>query len=239
MKHNAYLNILINYMSYFKGIGRKSGSYTGRKLPLIGLLKNKKHTIFNEYIAGSGVGASSVATRRLKKQRSRIKKRTPPKPIYPELDDNNVYVVGDGEMDFDTILEEEINALPSGTTIDLGGNENEIVDVEVYTAFAQSQIEKVSTSTTITSLAFATFSEKNIVNSAVKTIDSAPNINELLSSDDYNVIAYKPIINSSSSVDDAKISQYTTHTFINTGTSTTGGIPNIEYIVTITEFIPL
>ena len=47
-------------MSYFKGIGRKSGSYTGRKLPLIGLLENKKHTIFNEYTVGSGVGASSV-----------------------------------------------------------------------------------------------------------------------------------------------------------------------------------
>jgi hypothetical protein len=228
-------------MSYFKGIGRKSGSYTGRKLPLIGLLENKKHTIFNEYTVGSGVGASSVATRRLKKQRARIKKCTPPEPIYPELDENEYFKISDTITTLNSALEAQVNALPSGTTIDLGTNSNKIVDVGVYTTYATSQIEEVSKSTTITSLTFATISEENIADSAVSSSEGdASNINALLSSDDYNVITSEPIINSiSSGGDDSNISQYTTHTFINTGTSTTGGIPNIEYVMTITEFMPL
>lgn len=226
-------------MSYFKGIGRKSGSYTGRKLPLIGLLENKKHTIFNEYTPGSGVGASSVATRRLKKQRARIKKCTPPEPIYPELDENEYFEISDSIDIFTPALETQVNALPSGTTIDLGTNSNKIVDVGVYTTYATSQIEEVSKSTTITSLTFATISEENIADSAVSSSeDGTSNINDLLSSTGkYNVITSEPIINSISS--NTNISQYTTHTFINTGTTTTTGIPNIEYIMTITEFIPL
>lgn len=225
-------------MSYFKGIGRKSGSYTGRKLPLIGLLENKKHTIFNEYTVGSGVGASSVVTRRLKKQRARIKKCTPPEPIYPELNENEYFEISDTINEFTQELEAQINALPSETTIDLGSDDNKIVDASVFTVYATSQIEEVSKSTTITSLTFTTISEENVADSAVET-NNASNINDLLSSDDYNVITSEPIINSSSSIDDANISLYTTHTFINTGTSTTGGIPNIEYVMTITEFMPL
>ena len=225
-------------MSYFKGIGRKSGSYTGRKLPLIGLLENKKHTIFNEYTVGSGVGASSVVTRRLKKQRARIKKCTPPEPIYPELNENEYFEISDTINEFTQELEAQINALPSETTIDLGSDDNQKVDASVFTVYATSQIEEVSKSTTITSLTFTTISEENIADSAVET-NNALNINKLLSSDDYKVITSEPIINSSSSIDDANISLYTTHTFINTGTSTTGGIPNIEYVMTITEFMPL
>lgn len=225
-------------MSYFKGIGRKSGSYTGRKLPLIGLLENKKHTIFNEYTVGSGVGASSVVTRRLKKQRARIKKCTPPEPIYPELNENEYFEISDTINEFTQELEAQINALPSETTIDLGSDDNKIVDASVFTVYATSQIEEVSKSTTITSLTFTTISEENVADSAVET-NNALNINKLLSSDDYDVITSEPIINSSSSIDDANISLYTTHTFINTGTSTTGGIPNIEYVMTITEFMPL
>jgi hypothetical protein len=227
-------------MSYFKGIGRKSGSYTGRKLPLIGLLENKKHTIFNEYIVGSGVGASSVVTRRLKKQRARIKKCAPPEPILPELDDNEIFVINDDESHFDGTLEAQVNALPSGTTIDLGDIRNRDVDGEVYITYAKSQIEKVSksTSTTVTSITFATISEENIADSAVNT-NRDSNINELLSSTEYNIITSEPIINTSSSGDDVNVSLYTTHTFINTGTSNAGGKLNIEYVMTITEFIPL
>lgn len=228
-------------MSYFKGIGRKSGSYTGRKLPLIGLLENKKHTIFNEYVPGSDVGASSVVTRRLKKQRARIKKCTPPEPIYPELDENEYFEISDTITTLNSALEAQVNALPSGTTIDLGTNSNKIVDVGVYTTYATSQIEEVSKSTTITSLTFATISEENIADSAVSSReDEISNINALLSSaGKYNVITSEPITNTiSEDVGDTNISQYTTHTFINTGTTTTG-IPNIEYIMTITEFIPL
>lgn len=225
-------------MSYFKGIGRKSGSYTGRKLPLIGLLENKKHTIFNEYTVGSGVGASSVATRRLKKQRARIKKCTPPEPIYPELDENEYFEISDSIESFTPQLEAQVNALPSETTIDLGSADNKPVDVGVYTTYATSQIEEVSKSTTITSLTFATISEENIADSAVSS--KGVSINTLLSSaGKYNVITSEPIINTiSEDVDDTNISQYTTHTFINSGTLT-DGIPNIEYIMTITEFIPL
>ena len=226
-------------MSYFKGIGRKSGSYTGRKLPLIGLLENKKHTIFNEYTVGSGVGASSVATRRLKKQRARIKKCTPPVPIYPELDENEYFEISDDIDTFTSELEAQINALPSETTIYFGTNENRVVDEQIYKTRSQSTIEKVSTSTTVTSLTFATISEENIADSAVET-NGVSNVNVLLSSaGKYNVITSEPIINTiSEDVDGTNISQYTTHTFINTGT-TTNGIPNIEYIMTITEFIPL
>ena len=230
-------------MSYFKGIGRKSGSYTGRKLPLKGLLENKKHTIFNEYTAGSGVGASSVVTRRLKKQRAIIKKCAPPKPIIPELDENEYFEINDNIRTFNPTLEEQVNALPSGTTINLGNTDNNPVDVGVYITKSKSLIEQVSTSTTITSLSFATISEENIVNSAVSSSNDASNdassINDLLSSDNYNVITSEPIINSSSSVNDENISLYTTHIFINTGTTDTNGIPNIEYVMTITEFIPL
>lgn len=225
-------------MSYFKGIGKKSGSYTGRKLPLIGLLENKKHTIFNEYTVGSGVGASSVATRRLKKQRAKIKKCAPPKPIIPELDENEYFEISDDISAFNSALEEQVNALPSGTTINLGDTSNNIVDAGVYTTYATSQIEQVTSG--ITSLSFATISKENIVNRAVNNSNEASinSINDLLSSDDYNVIASEPIINTSSASDDANISLYTTHTFINTGT-TTNQIPNIEYIITITEFLPL
>ena len=221
-------------MSYFKGIGRKSGSYTGRKLPLVGLLENKKHTIFNEYIVGSGVGASSVVTRRLKKQRARIKKCTPPEPILPEIGDNEYFVIDDDISTFNSILEGQINALPLGTTINLGDVSDNNVDENVYTTYAKSHLDELK-NTNINSLTFTTISEENIANSAAS---SSSSINELLSSTgEYNVITSEPIINSINTNDDSNISQYTTHTFINTGIS--GGIHQIEYVMTITEFIPL
>jgi hypothetical protein len=222
-------------MSYFKGIGRKSGSYTGRKLPLVGLLENKKHTIFNEYTPGSGVGASSVATRRLKKQRARIKKCIPPEPIYPELDENEYFEISDDIKSFTPQLEAQVNALPSGTTINLGNNTNKIVDENVYTTRAKSLIKEVSTSNTITSLTFATISEENIADSAVET-KQLSSVNELLSSNEYIVTTSVNYVTPES--DPTSESQYIEHTFINTGTLT-DGIPNIQYIMTITEFMPL
>lgn len=226
-------------MSYFKGIGRKSGSYTGRKLPLVGLLENKKHTIFNEYVPGSSVGASSVVTRRLKKQRARIKKCTPPEPILPEFGDDDVFVIDDDISTFNSILEEQIKTLPLGTTINLGDISDNNVDEIFFTTYAKFHLDELK-NTNINSFTFATISEENIADSAVNTTDGVNSINALLSSTEkYNVITYEPIINTISNNGDANISLYTTHTFINTGPSSTGGIPNIEYVMTITEFIPL
>ena len=123
-------------MSYFKGIGRKSGSYTGRKLPLIGLLENKKHTIFNEYTAGSGVGASSVATRRLKKQRARIKKCSPPEPIYPELDENEYFEISDDIVEFTPELKAQIKESDLEITYNLGNDDNSYGDGKSYEVIA-------------------------------------------------------------------------------------------------------
>jgi hypothetical protein len=74
-------------MSYFKGVGNGSNSYGqfwfggsnfpgflykkntgvgGRKNPKYGLICNKPTTLWNSYTPGSGVGATSVSTRRSK-----------------------------------------------------------------------------------------------------------------------------------------------------------------------------
>ena len=134
-------------MSYFKGIGRKSGSFAGRKLPLVGLLENKKHTIFNEYTAGSGVGASSVATRRLKKQRARIYCAKP-------INTNKNEIIGEliEINDFET---NENIELPLTLTVDFGGNENEEVDNKIFNNHLNRVIENTVTSN---SIKFATIS---------------------------------------------------------------------------------
>ena len=220
-------------MSYFKGIGRKSGSYTGRKLPLIGLLENKKHTIFNEYTVGSGVGASSVATRRLKKQRARIKKCTPPEPIYPELDENKVFVIDDNESQFDANLEEQIKNMELEKTVDLKGTSNDVVDADVFTTYAISHIDEVSKSNDVSSLTFTTTSVANPANVAVDNDDDANDIDELLSRGDYKVIT--SINDEYTDAAPESISQNIEHTFINTGKQQ-GEKLIIEYIMTITVF---
>ena len=147
-------------MSYFKGIGRKSGSYGGRKLPLIGLLKGKKYTIFNEYIPGSGVGASSVVTRRLKKQRARIKKCSPPKHIYPEIYENNVFVVDDDITNIESSeLVGQINASDPEMTYDLRTDSNSNVDQEIFSAIAEKHLKALNKDTK--SLTFTILSEYN------------------------------------------------------------------------------
>jgi hypothetical protein len=127
-------------MSYFKGIGRKSGSYTGRKLPLIGLLENKKHTFFDEYVPGSGVGASSVVTRRLKKQRARIKKCTPPEPMYPELDENEYFEISDSIDIFTPALETQIKESDLEITYNLKSDSNLDVDKKTLKLVAENHI---------------------------------------------------------------------------------------------------
>jgi hypothetical protein len=217
-------------MSYFKGIGRKSGSYTGRKLPLIGLLENKKHTIFNEYTVGSGVGASSVATRRLKKQRARIKKCTPPEPIYPELDENEYFEISDEVSDFNEGLEAQINALDLEMTYNLRTDENIDVDRQTLKVVAVNHINALLEDPDRKSLTFLIISEINPNDNPNDKL--VIDIDELLSSDDYNITISEPTTVQESSSSD--ISQQTSHTFIYTGNS--DGKPNIEYIMSITDY---
>lgn len=116
-------------MNYFKGIGRKTGSYTGRKLPLLGLLVNKKYSINNKYVSGSGVGASSIAVRRERKKRARIKKCAANVPVIPEkiLAENEFQYVADN-----VIQTNDIPNYPVGTSLDLGNTDNKNVDMYVY-----------------------------------------------------------------------------------------------------------
>lgn len=211
-------------MSYFKGIGRKSGSYGGRKLPLIGLLKGKQYTIFNEYIPGSGVGASSVVTRRLKKQRARIKKCSPPKPIYPEIYENNVFVVDDDITIFESSeLVGQINASDPEMTYDLRSDSNSSVDEEIFKAIAKKHLKALLNEKT-KSLTFTILSEYNVSNF----------VSLLSPDDDYELIISEPIETISSGTE---ISQETTHQFIYKNSQ--DDKPKIEYIMTITNFTSL
>lgn len=214
-------------MSYFKGIGRKSGSYAGRKLPLIGLLENKKHTIFNEYTVGSGVGASSVVTRRLKKQRAKIKTCTPPAPIYPKIDYDNVFIVSDEIEMFDQ-LQGMIDAAPYEATINFETDENANVDGEYFERTATKHINAIVTSD-IMSLTFTTISHVNPADNAVAN-NVAATIDDVLSREKYTVTTSTNVETTSD-----YISQNIEHTFVNTGKNSDGH-SLIEYIMTITVF---
>lgn len=221
-------------MSYFKGIGRKSGSYTGRKLPLIGLLENKKHTIFNEYTVGSGVGASSVATRRLKKQRARIKKCTPLEPIYPELDENEYFEVSDDITNFNEI-KDKVENMELERNFDLKDNTNKVVDADVFATYATSHIEEVSKTNEVSSLTFTTISVANPADVAVNVYEVS-NVNQLLSSNNYEVrTSVNYVSTEPGEEEEESISQNIEHTFINTGKQQDEKLI-IEYIMTITVF---
>lgn len=223
-------------MSYFKGIGMKSGSYAGRKLPLVGLSENKKHTIFNKYVAGSGVGASSVVTRRQKKKRATLTKCTPPTPIYPQLTDDEFFIVSDTYVDFTPAIEGQINALPLETTIDLGNNYNYIVDADIYKTYAESHLNKVAELNGINSLTFTT---KSIANPVVNAMEqnNVINVDELLMSENYKV---QTSINEEYAGEESEaMSQNIEHTFINTGIVDDDEKILIEYIMTITVFTTL
>lgn len=222
-------------MSYFKGIGRKSGSYAGRKLPLIGLLENKKHTIFNEYTVGSGVGASSVATRRLKKQRARIKKCTPPEPILPEFGDDEFFVIDDDIIVFDSVLEAQVENMELQRNVDLKNDNNNDVDADFFTTYAISHIDELSNSNVVSSLTFTTTSVANPVNDAVTKNNEVSNVNQLLSSSNYEVITSVNYVSTEPEEEEESISQNIEHTFINTGNQEDDKLI-IEYIMTITVF---
>ena len=49
---------------------KKMGGAGGRKNPALGVICNTPQDLNNRYIAGSGVGASSIANRRAKLQRA-------------------------------------------------------------------------------------------------------------------------------------------------------------------------
>lgn len=215
-------------MSYFKGIGIKSGSYAGKKLPLVGLLENKKHTIFNEYTVGSGVGASSVATRRLKKQRARIKKCPPSTPIIPELNEYEYFEISDDINNFDDI-QDDVENMELEKNVDLKGDSNIHVDRDVITKYATSHIEEVSkTKDVVSSLTFTTISvaDPENVNVLLSSTD-------LLSSTEYIVTTSINYVTPKS--DSTSESQYIEHTFINT-LQKDGERFLIEYIMTITVF---
>ena len=125
-------------MSYFKGIGKKSRSFGGRKLPLIGLIENKKYTIFNEYVPGSGVGASSVASRRLKKQRAYNKQCVPSTPPIKIVEENGYIDFPDDDVNINNdLIQQNLEANPTAN-IDLNTATNINTDFNVVLEVANS-----------------------------------------------------------------------------------------------------
>lgn len=149
-------------MSYFKGIGKKSRSFGGRKLPLIGLIENKKYTIFNEYVPGSGVGASSVASRRLKKQRAYNKQCVPSRPPIEIVQDNE-YIDFDDNVNIDAdYLKTTIIENPTAN-INLNSDTNVGTDFEVVLAVAKSMDNGELTQDDILITEKVFFSDYNII----------------------------------------------------------------------------
>jgi len=230
-------------MSYFKGIGRKSKSFTGRKLPLIGLMENKKHTIFNEYVPGSGVGSSSISVRRIKKKQSRIKKCVTIAPIIPiTLDTENIFEIDDTAK-FDDV-ESILNTLPLNTTLDLGTIENENVDANVYTRRINDIINAIKPKTSEddeikSSITFTTRSSKNPALSAIN--EEAYSITDTSINDFFQFINEDSIIKTYLSEEinaEENISQDIEHTLIYNGKNDSNQ-NIIEYIMTITRYTTL
>ena len=230
-------------MSYFKGIGRKSQSFTGRKLPLVGLMENKKHTIFNEYVPGSGIGSSSISARRLKKKQSRIKKCATKAPIIPiTLDNENIFEIDDTAKIDD--VKSILDTLPLTTTLDLGTINNEEVDADVYTMRINDIINDIKPKTSeptddeiISSITFTTRSNKNPALSAVDKEASSitdTNINNFFQTEDTIVRTYL-----SEEIDNEEsISQDIEHTVIYNGKNDSNQ-DIIEYLMTITRYTTL
>ena len=149
-------------MSYFKGIGKKSRSFGGRKLPLIGLIENKKYTIFNEYVPGSGVGASSVASRRLKKQRAYKKQCVPTTPPIEIVQDNGYIDFADNVINDADYFKQTIINNPNAN-IDLNSNTNVGTDFNVVLAVARSMSDGTLTDDNIPITEKVFFSDYNII----------------------------------------------------------------------------
>ena len=237
-------------MSYFKGIGSKSRSFTGRKLPLIGLMENKKHTIFNEYTPGSGVGASSVAARRARKKRAYVVKCKPEvtTPIIKELEENEAFVVDDNVLTFTPEFETQLNAAPLDSTLDLGTTVNSQVDVQVFKNRIDNVIQELETNQDTTAeevveptqLSFITVSVQNPLNTVVnENSDNTQTLQAILSSDNYEIRVSESSTTSQEIDTDKPNLQGTTlvkHSLINTGETNDNGNPIYDYLSEVIIF---
>jgi len=166
-------------MSYFKGIGKKSRSFGGRKIPLIGLIENKKYTIFNEYVPGSGVGASSVASRRLKKQRAYNKQCVPSTPPIKIVEDNGYIDFADDDVNINNdLIQQTIIQYPTAN-INLNSDTNVGTDFNVVLAVAESMRDEKLTDEDelITEKVF--FSDYNIIDATDKNNNSLVDVLKL------------------------------------------------------------
>lgn len=166
-------------MSYFKGIGKKSRSFGGRKLPLIGLIENKKYTIFNEYVPGSGVGASSVASRRLKKQRAYNKQCVPSTPPIKIVQDNEYIDFADDDVNINNDeIKRTLEANPTAN-IDLNTATNINTDFNVVLEVAKSMNdEKLNVNDTLVTEKVV-FSDYNIIDENAKNNEGNSLLNVL------------------------------------------------------------
>ena len=232
-------------MSYFKGIGSKSRSFTGRKLPLIGLMENKKHTIFNEYTPGSGVGASSVAARRARKNRAYVSKCKPEytTPIIKELEENEAFVVDDDVQTITSEFETQLNAAPLESTLDLGTNDNPDVDATVFKNRIDNVIQALETNVEEvvepTQLSFITVSVQNPLNTVVENSDNTQTLQAILSNNNYEIRVSESSTTPQEIDTDEPELQGTTvvkHSLINTGERNNNGNPIYDYLSEVIIF---
>lgn len=210
-------------MSYFKGIGKQTGSFGGRKNPLMGLLKSKKDTIFNRYVPGSGVGATSASVKRLKLQR--CNRKCPEIKILPTLDelviDKGLHVVDDGIQSLSTQELNILDGLDITTLLDLGNNNNNLVDIDILSNRIVKIIGEMKTSATISDyITFPSLSNYNLA--------SAESITQILSSASFsneNINVYRSTYSDDIEIIDKEY--YIEHSII----KTSGGYDYMSSIV--------
>jgi hypothetical protein len=103
--------------NFFPGfLYKKTGGAGSRRNPSFGLICNQPTTLNNTYIPGSGVGSSSIATRRAKLRQSTSAKYNieEPIPLYLTLEQANEIYVRFPEAQFDIQLQ---NAIIDGNLI--------------------------------------------------------------------------------------------------------------------------
>lgn len=228
-------------MSYFKGIGSKSRSFTGRKLPLIGLMENKKHTIFNEYTPGSGVGASSIATRRAKKKRAYVVKCKPEVtiPIIKELEENEAFVVDDNVKTITPEFETQLNAAPLESTLDLGTTDNSEVDVQVFKNRIENVVQELNVEEVVepTQLSFITVSVQNPLNTVVEQDGQNQSLQAILSNDNYEIrVSESSTTLQEIDTDESEVTTVVKHSLINTGEINGNGNPIYDYLSEVIIF---
>ena len=122
-------------MSCVERIAVKSGPKGGRKLPNTGLLNSASNHIYNVYIPGSGVGASSVSARRLKNRIAAIELNCP---------------------FIDVIAKYILNAYG------LSSSQTLIVDINSDTSVVENTLAKLNINTGFTSLVIYSTTEDDI-----------------------------------------------------------------------------